>query len=173
MREAPPSAVKNKKRATRGSPQGVTRRSKRHAATPQGPVDSAARRDNQQSNGGQDLAGGISPPAGRLLRACKPAPAASDPWEDLTRRRMAGAVIYELKDERGYGVSLQDVADALGLPNRESIQFYRTHEKLSKLMANEPYKKACIDFYEQRVADRGKTDGDDCQGQVRDAQRTR
>ena len=63
MREAPPSAVKNKKRATRGSPQGVTRRSKRHAATPQGPVDSAARRDNQQSNGGQDLAGGISPPA--------------------------------------------------------------------------------------------------------------
>ena len=114
MREAPPSAVKNKKRATRGSPQGVTRRSKRHAATPQGPVDSAARRDNQQSNGGQDLAGGISPPAGRLLRARKPAPAASDPWEDLTRRRMAGAVIYELKDERGYRVSLQDVADALG-----------------------------------------------------------
>ena len=56
---------------------------------------------------------------------------------------MAGAVIYELKDERGYGVSLQDVADALGLPNRESIQFYRTHEKLSKLVANEPYKKAC------------------------------
>ena len=86
---------------------------------------------------------------------------------------MAGAVIYELKDERGYEVSLQDVADTLGLPNRESIQFYRTHEKLSKLMANEPYKKACIDFYEQRVADRGKTDGDDCQGQVRDAQRTR
>ena len=93
MREAPPSAVKNKKRATRGSPQDVTRRSKRHAATPQGPVDSAARRDNQQSNGGQDLAGGISPPAGRLLRARKPAPAASDPWEDLTRRRMAGAVM--------------------------------------------------------------------------------
>ena len=86
---------------------------------------------------------------------------------------MAGAVIYELKDERGYGVSPQNVADALGLPNRESIQFYRTHEKLSKLVANEPYKKACIDFYEQRVADRGKTDGDDCQGQVRDAQRTR
>ena len=64
---------------------------------------------------------------------------------------MAGAVIYELKDERGYEVSLQDVADTLGLPNRESIQFYRTHEKLSKLMANEPYKKACIDFYDSTL----------------------
>ena len=120
FREAQECAVKNKKRATRGSPQVATKRPKRHAATPQDPVDIMARSDNQQSRCGQDLACGISPPAGRLLRARKRAPADSDPWEDLTRRRMAGAVIYELKNEYGYKVSLQDVADTHGLPNRHT-----------------------------------------------------
>ena len=89
MREAQECAVKNKKRATRGSPQVATQRPKLRAATPQNPVDIVARSDNQQSRGGQDLVGGISPPAWRLLPARKPAPAGSYPWEDLVRRRAA------------------------------------------------------------------------------------
>ena len=61
----------------------------------------------------------------------------------------AAALIYALKDVRGYKISLQSVADTFKLENRQSSNHHRDGDSTQQMLQDKPFVALCIELYEK------------------------
>ena len=153
MREAPASAVRIAKRPRGAAGEEPQRRSKRLAVDPSHPIDGATDLNDPKDRDVQEEGTAISPP-GRDVQtagaALSPLGATIDDQMKNKRFRMkAAALIYALKDVRGYKVSLQSVADTFKLENRQSFNYYRDEDSIQQMLQDKPFVALCIELYEK------------------------
>ena len=165
MREAPASAVRIAKRPRGAAGEEPQRRSKRLAVEPSHPIDHATDLNDPKDRDVQEEGAAISPP-GRDVQtagaALSPLGATIDDQMKNKRFRMkAAALIYALKDVRGYKVSLQSVAGMFKLENRQSFNYYRDEDSIQQILQDKPFVALCIELYEKL---QGTDDGDDKAG---------
>ena len=165
MREAPASAVRIAKRPCGAAGEEPQRRSKRLAVDPSHPIDGATDLNDPKDRDVQEKGTAISPP-GRDVQtagaALSPLGATiGDQMKNKRFRMKAAALIYALKDVRGYEVSLQSIADTFKLENRQSFNYYRDEDSIQQMLQDKPFVALCIELYEKL---QGTDDGDDKAG---------
>ena len=148
MREAPASAVRIAKRPRCAAAEEPQRRSKRLAVDPSHPIDHATDLKDPKDRDVQAEGAAISSPdrdVQTVGAALSPLGATIDDQMKNKRFLMkAAALIYALKDVRGYKISLQSVADTFKLENRQSSNYYRGEGSIQQMLQDKPFVALCI-----------------------------